>query len=97
MCKARLFQVFFLCGKENKVLNVTEPSTCNYHMNFSTPYVCHKQAMLVYPTLSKELQREWGLLEGELAKKEITRKVKLVCLSVLLEYNVYCNSMIGDS
>lgn len=47
-------------------------------MNFSTPYVCHKQAMLVYPTLDKQLQREWGLLEGELQRGEITKKVQIV-------------------
>jgi len=67
--------VFFVCGKENTLLNVSEPSTCNYHMNFSTPYVCHRQAMLVYPTLSKDLQTEWGLLRGSLERKEVTMKV----------------------
>ena len=71
-------QVFFVCAKTNQILNVSEPTTCNYHMNFSTPYVCHKQAMLVYPTLSQELQTEWNLLEGELARKEITPKVKKI-------------------
>ncbi|KAH3860807.1 N-acetylglucosamine-1-phosphotransferase subunit gamma-like [Dreissena polymorpha] len=72
--KHRTMKVFFQCGKDNKVLNVSEPSTCNYHMNFSTPYVCHPQAMLVYPTLREELQTEWGHLEGELAAGEITHK-----------------------
>ncbi|XP_045214818.2 N-acetylglucosamine-1-phosphotransferase subunit gamma-like [Mercenaria mercenaria] len=70
----RTMKVFFFCDKENKVLNVSEPSTCNYHMNFSTPYVCHRQAMLVYPTLDKQLQTEWGLLEGELQRGEVTKK-----------------------
>ena len=68
-------QITFPCGKENKIINVTEPSTCNYHMTFETPYVCHKHAMLVYPTLDTDRQTEWGLLEGELARGEITRKV----------------------
>ena len=60
----------------NKIINVTEPSTCNYHMIFETPYVCHKHAMLVYPTLDTDRQTEWGLLEGELARGEITKKVR---------------------
>ncbi|KAL4240465.1 hypothetical protein ACF0H5_001257 [Mactra antiquata] len=70
----RTSKVFFTCGKENKVLNVSEPSTCNYHMNFSTPYVCHKQSMLVYPTLNKDLQTEWAVLNGQLQAGEITQK-----------------------
>ena len=70
-----LQQITFPCGKEHKIINVTEPSTCNYHMVFETPYVCHKHSMLVYPTLDKALQTEWGYLEGELARREITEKV----------------------
>ena len=49
-------------------------------MTFETPYVCHKHAMLVYPTLDTERQTEWGLLEGELARGEITQKVKVIVL-----------------
>lgn len=72
--KHRTMKVFLRCGKENKVLNVSEPSTCNYHMNFSTPYVCNDQVMLVYPTLNRQLQTDWGLLEGELVRGELTHK-----------------------
>ena len=68
-------QVTFPCGKEHKIINVSEPSTCNYHMVFETPYTCHKHSMLVYPTLDKAIQTEWGYLEGELARGEITQKV----------------------
>lgn len=44
-------------------------------MVFETPYVCHKHAMLVYPTLDTERQTEWDLLEGEIVRGEITKKV----------------------
>ncbi|KAL5018302.1 hypothetical protein ScPMuIL_004024 [Solemya velum] len=55
-------------------MTVSEPSTCNYHFQFSTPYVCHPHSMLVYPTLPDHLQREWDALEGELSRELITEK-----------------------
>ncbi|XP_051161876.1 glucosidase 2 subunit beta [Leptopilina boulardi] len=37
---ARSTIVTLLCGKENKLLSVTEPSRCEYAMEFLTPSVC---------------------------------------------------------
>lgn len=68
-------QVIFVCGDKHDIVNVTEPSTCNYHMRFISPYVCHRDSMLVYPTLSEELQGAWDELEGELYREELTQKV----------------------
>ncbi|XP_012288053.1 glucosidase 2 subunit beta [Orussus abietinus] len=33
--------VTLICGKENKIVSVTEPSRCEYAMEFSTPAVCN--------------------------------------------------------
>ncbi|CAG2212639.1 GNPTAG [Mytilus edulis] len=68
----RSMKVFLRCGNKNEIVNVSEPSTCQYHMNFNTPYACHPHAMLVFPTLSEELRNEWELIEGRLVNEEIT-------------------------
>lgn len=70
----RTVKVIFVCGDKHDIVNVTEPSTCNYHMRFISPYVCHRDSMLVYPTLSGELQGAWDELEGELYREELTQK-----------------------
>ncbi|XP_048763496.2 N-acetylglucosamine-1-phosphotransferase subunit gamma-like [Ostrea edulis] len=70
----RTVKVIFSCGDKHDIVNVTEPSTCNYHMGFTSPYVCHRDSMLVYPTLREELQEAWDQLEGELYREEITQK-----------------------
>lgn len=70
----RSVEVFFRCGNKNEIVNVSEPNTCQYHMNFNSPYVCHPHAMLVFPTLSKELREEWEILEGRQLNGEITEK-----------------------
>jgi hypothetical protein len=70
-----IFQVFLRCGNKNEIVNVSEPNTCQYHMNFNSPYVCHPHAMLVFPTLSQDLREQWEILEGRLINEEITNKV----------------------
>ncbi|KAG7198189.1 hypothetical protein KM043_005603 [Ampulex compressa] len=37
---SRSTMVNLVCGKENKLLSVTEPSRCEYAMEFSTPALC---------------------------------------------------------
>lgn len=37
--------VTLLCGTENKLISVTEPSRCEYAMEFSTPALCNPSAM----------------------------------------------------
>ncbi|RUS91344.1 hypothetical protein EGW08_000861 [Elysia chlorotica] len=61
----RSARISFECGNHSTIVNVTEPVTCNYHLVLKTPLVCHPESMLVYPTLSKELQLRWDKLEGE--------------------------------
>ncbi|KAJ8319474.1 LOW QUALITY PROTEIN: hypothetical protein KUTeg_004565, partial [Tegillarca granosa] len=70
----RTAKVIFKCGQKSELKNVTEPHTCDYHLHFTTPFVCHQHSMLVYPTLSEALQQKWDYLEGELARQEITKK-----------------------
>ncbi|XP_034716872.1 N-acetylglucosamine-1-phosphotransferase subunit gamma [Etheostoma cragini] len=51
--------VIFVCSASSKLAQVSEPSTCVYSLTFETPLVCHPHSLLVYPTLSEKLQREW--------------------------------------
>ncbi|XP_067670742.1 N-acetylglucosamine-1-phosphotransferase subunit gamma-like [Haliotis asinina] len=70
----RSVKVFFKCSNHSQVTTVSEPHTCQYHMDFLTPLVCHNHSMLVYPTLAQELREEWDRVEGELVREEITQQ-----------------------
>lgn len=70
----RSVEVFLKCGDSNGVRDVLEPKKCQYHLYFETPLVCHPDALLVYPRLPQEFQKEWDQLETELANEEITQK-----------------------
>ncbi|KAG8200825.1 hypothetical protein JTE90_006404 [Oedothorax gibbosus] len=70
----RHVNITFTCGPKEILHNVTEPSRCQYSAVFSTRYVCHKDAMLVYPRLSAELQKEWDQLLTEFHYGDITQK-----------------------
>ncbi|XP_050392112.1 N-acetylglucosamine-1-phosphotransferase subunit gamma isoform X2 [Patella vulgata] len=83
--KFRLTKVFFVCGNKSVILNVTEPHTCEYHLTFQTVLVCHKNAMLVYPMLSKPERDTWNQLETLLAYEEITQKGYQKKLRLLFE------------
>ncbi|XP_040031873.1 N-acetylglucosamine-1-phosphotransferase subunit gamma [Gasterosteus aculeatus] len=61
-------KVIFVCSASSKLAQVSEPSTCVYWITFETPLVCHPHSLLVYPTLSEKLQREWD--EAEQARYE---------------------------
>ncbi|XP_035001023.1 N-acetylglucosamine-1-phosphotransferase subunit gamma [Hippoglossus stenolepis] len=61
-------QVVFVCSASSKLAQVSEPSTCVYLLTFETPLVCHPHSLLVYPTLTEKLQREWD--ETEQARYE---------------------------
>lgn len=41
---ARSTMVTLLCGKENKLISVSEPSRCEYAMEFATPALCNPSA-----------------------------------------------------
>ncbi|CAL1269257.1 unnamed protein product [Larinioides sclopetarius] len=43
----RSVKVSLMCGPSETLLNVTEPTRCQYSALFSTRYVCHKDALLV--------------------------------------------------
>ncbi|KAF8763717.1 N-acetylglucosamine-1-phosphotransferase like protein [Argiope bruennichi] len=43
-------------------------------VSLKTRYVCHKDALVVYPRLSSELQKEWNHLLTELHYGDITKK-----------------------
>nr|XP_057917942.1 N-acetylglucosamine-1-phosphotransferase subunit gamma isoform X2 [Doryrhamphus excisus]XP_057917943.1 N-acetylglucosamine-1-phosphotransferase subunit gamma isoform X2 [Doryrhamphus excisus]XP_057917945.1 N-acetylglucosamine-1-phosphotransferase subunit gamma isoform X2 [Doryrhamphus excisus] len=55
--------VIFVCSTQSKLAQVSEPSTCVYSLTFETPLVCHPHSILVYPTLSEKLQKEWDAAE----------------------------------
>ncbi|KAF7649079.1 hypothetical protein LDENG_00147550 [Lucifuga dentata] len=52
-------KVILVCSTSSKLSQVSEPNTCVYSLTFETPLVCHPHSLLVYPTMSEELQREW--------------------------------------
>lgn len=56
-------KVIFVCSASSKLSQVSEPSTCVYSLTFETPLVCHPHSLLVYPTLSETLQKEWDEAE----------------------------------
>ncbi|XP_023266992.1 N-acetylglucosamine-1-phosphotransferase subunit gamma [Seriola lalandi dorsalis] len=61
-------KVIFVCSASSKLAQVSEPSTCVYSLTFETPLVCHPHSLLVYPTLTDTLQKEWD--EAEQARYE---------------------------
>lgn len=61
-------KVILVCSLSTKLAQVSEPSTCVYSLTFETPLVCHPHALLVYPTLTEALQKEWD--EAEQARYE---------------------------
>ncbi|CAH2307247.1 N-acetylglucosamine-1-phosphotransferase subunit gamma [Pelobates cultripes] len=70
--KNRQTKVLLVCGKNNKLAKVSEPSTCVYSMTFETPLVCHPHSLLVYPTLPESLQVKWDEVEQSLYDELIT-------------------------
>ncbi|KAM9336358.1 N-acetylglucosamine-1-phosphotransferase subunit gamma [Symphorus nematophorus] len=56
-------KVILVCSASSKLAQVSEPSTCVYSLSFETPLVCHPHSLLVYPTLSERLQKEWDEAE----------------------------------
>lgn len=70
----RSAQVFFQCGPKNELVNVTEPKKCQYSAVFTTRLVCHKDALLVYPRLSPDLQRKWDFLYTEFHNGYLSEK-----------------------
>ncbi|XP_070846276.1 N-acetylglucosamine-1-phosphotransferase subunit gamma [Chaetodon trifascialis] len=56
-------KVILTCSASSKLAQVSEPSTCVYSLTFETPLVCHPHSLLVYPTLSENLQSEWDEAE----------------------------------
>lgn len=72
--KSRQATVTLQCGVTTGIVAVSEPQTCCYALNLSTPLVCHPHSLLVYPTLTKELQKKWDALEGRLYREEITKQ-----------------------
>ncbi|KAG8145361.1 putative N-acetylglucosamine-1-phosphotransferase subunit gamma protein [Naja naja] len=80
--KNRETKVLLVCGKNNRLAQVSEPSTCVYSLTFETPLVCHPHSLLVYPILPEALQRKWDeveqLLYDELITKQYPRLPEMV-------------------
>ncbi|KPP76410.1 N-acetylglucosamine-1-phosphotransferase subunit gamma precursor-like [Scleropages formosus] len=60
--------------RNSKLAHVSEPSTCMYLLRFETPLVCHPHSLLVYPTLSDKLQKQWDEAEQALYEELITEQ-----------------------
>ncbi|KAM6423617.1 N-acetylglucosamine-1-phosphotransferase subunit gamma isoform 1-T1 [Liasis olivaceus] len=83
--KNRETKVLLVCGKNNRLARVSEPSTCVYSLTFETPLVCHPHSLLVYPALPETLQRKWDEVEQLLYEKLITEQGYKKRLRELLE------------
>uniref|UniRef100_A0A1W7RFH1 Putative N-acetylglucosamine-1-phosphotransferase gamma subunit n=1 Tax=Agkistrodon contortrix contortrix TaxID=8713 RepID=A0A1W7RFH1_AGKCO len=83
--KNRETKVLLVCGKNNRLAQVSEPSTCVYSLTFETPLVCHPHSLLVYPTLPEALQRKWDEVEQLLYEELITKQGYKKMLRVLFE------------
>jgi len=70
-------EVMLVCGVTTEIRSVTEPQTCQYMTELASPLVCHPDSMLVYPTLSSELQDVWDELEGLRLHNILTQQVLL--------------------
>ncbi|XP_053221007.1 N-acetylglucosamine-1-phosphotransferase subunit gamma [Podarcis raffonei] len=70
----RQTKVLLVCGKNNKLAHVSEPSTCVYSLTFETPLVCHPHSLLVYPALPETLRRKWDEVEQLLYSELITKQ-----------------------
>ncbi|GFS38346.1 n-acetylglucosamine-1-phosphotransferase subunit gamma [Trichonephila inaurata madagascariensis] len=81
----RSSKITLKCGPNETLLNVTEPSRCEYSAQFSTRYVCHKDALLVYPRLNSELQVEWDHLHTDFHYGDITEKGYLAGLQKIFQ------------
>ena len=67
--------MFLICNDTEDIISVSEPSTCNYDLLFTTPLVCHSHAMLVYPTLNVTQRRCWDEVHTQYHNKELTPQV----------------------
>ncbi|XP_028670303.2 N-acetylglucosamine-1-phosphotransferase subunit gamma [Erpetoichthys calabaricus] len=72
--KNRQSKILLTCGRRNRVAQVSEPSTCIYSVTFETPLVCHPHSLLVYPTLSEKLRREWDKAAQSVYEELITEQ-----------------------
>ncbi|CAD5115646.1 DgyrCDS4602 [Dimorphilus gyrociliatus] len=70
----RSVKVHLLCGTDNNVTKVWEPTTCNYELNFSTPLVCHKDSLLIYPMLNQSLRKEIDEIENDLESEILSKE-----------------------
>ena len=52
---SRSLDVIFECGTEDDIVQVSEPSMCQYMMTFRTPLVCYDE---VAEQLRSELQQQ---------------------------------------
>ncbi|WAQ95578.1 hypothetical protein MAR_028268 [Mya arenaria] len=67
-------RVYFKCGKENVITNVSEPSTCNYRVDFTTPYTCHLQALLGYKKYLSQVFVKAGYMLSTETKNLVSAK-----------------------
>lgn len=72
--RQRSTKVKLSCGAHSELLEVTEPEKCRYLAKFKTPLVCGANAMVVYPRLPEDLQKEWDEVEQDKQDGYLTEK-----------------------
>ena len=79
--QTRVFLTCALNSEKSEIVEVKEPSTCNYEITFQTPLACDysndygNYSLKVYPNLNKTLQFEWDLAKFEFDSQLITETV----------------------
>ena len=86
-CECVIAKVYLVCGNRTEIIDVTEPQTCQYVVQLSTPLVCHPDSMLVFPTLSDALQDAWDQLEGLNTQNIFTQQVSQTWIVFLVLYH----------
>lgn len=70
----REIKVKLICGDDERVLSVSEPSMCRYQMLFQTRFACPTDVFQVYPVLSEHGRFKYEDIEQFYVNKEITSK-----------------------
>lgn len=84
----RQTRIQFKCNhllEKTQIEEVSEPTTCNYHVLLSSPLVCDEPdsddssfSMNVYSCLNETLRKEWDQTYTELSNGFITEKVRRI-------------------
>jgi len=60
-----------VCGQDNKVSAITEPSRCRYEVSFTSSFACGDD--YIYPNLDEEYRAKWDVIESNYFYQELTQ------------------------